>query len=174
VGEASTLSNRSTSYLIMTQSTSTTLASSFDPNSPQLFTTNAAEHQQIVCKLVEPYWKEIARTSRKIRDVSKNEQPKVHFLICENDQPFHIEFNTLGYSESEYHEMCFLYAIRNHWIRTDQSDLDRQCFRSLSDFVQRNLQKMKSHLLVVVVDGYVCCLINPTPSPTGYKFMRGL
>jgi len=152
------------------KTTSNTDSSTIDFNSPQLTTTNGAHHKQMTGKLVKPYRKEIERTCQKIQDESKNKQPKVHFLLFENDQPLHIEFNLLGYSESEYHKICFAYAVGNRWIRTNHSDFDKQYFRFMSDLTRGILQRKKSHHLVVVVNGYICecVIISTNASPKGF------
>jgi len=175
-GEATTRSKRPIRPLIMTTSTSTIFSPAIDFNSAQITTTKGTIHKQMVRKLAKPHLKEIERVCREIQDESKNKKPKVHFLIYENDQPLKIELNCVGYAESEYHIKCVSYAVENRWIRTDDSDFDKQYLISMCKFVQGVLQKKKSHLLVVVVDGYICrCdIITPNASPTGYKFMRGL
>jgi len=144
--------------------------STIDFNSPQLTTTNAPIHKKLVDKMRKPYMKEIERVCQEIQDESKNKKPKVHFLIYENDQPLQIEFNCVGYTESDYHKVCFAYAIQNHWIRTNESDLDKEYFLYMSNLTRGVLQKKKSHLLVVVVDGYICMevIISPKSSPNGF------
>jgi len=149
---------------------STTLASPFDPNSPQITTTNARRHNQMKSKLAKPYREDVGRIIVEILHKSKNEQPKVHFLLVENDQPLHIKVDTLGYSESEYHQTCYLYAIANQWIRTNHSDIDKGYFRTMFDITRDILQRRKANLLVVVVNGYICegHIISPIPSPKGF------
>ena len=151
----------------------TTQLPAFDFNSPQITTTNPRIHKQKVNKLAKPYMKEMERVCQEIRDECKNKKPKVHFLLCDKEQALHIHFDCVGYAEDEYHEVCFAYAVEKRWIRTNYSDFDMEIFRSMSNLTRGVLQKKKSHLLVLVVDGYICmnAIISPNASPKGFGSM---
>jgi len=148
---------------------STTLVSPFDPNSPQLTTTNDSRHKQMVSKLSKPYRKEIERTCQKIQDESKNKQPKVYFLICENDNTVLCRIDPFGKSEFKYPITCLTYAVGSGWIRTDSSSSDMEIFYGMSEAIRGVLRK-KDHCLVVVVNGYICdcVIISPNASPKGF------
>jgi len=154
-------------------STSTIYSPAFDYNFPQLLTKYAPHHKQMVSNLLKPYMKEIKKVLQEIEDEYKNTKPKVHFLIYDKDQPLRVELNCVGSADIKNHKHCFAYGIQNRWIRTDESDFDTGYFHFLSNFAKRVLHK-KSHLVFVVVNGYICGrrIISPNTSPRGVGGMR--